>query len=283
MKMKKISIITPCFNAEKYIEETIKSVINQTAILSKLVELEYIICDGKSTDKTIDVIESITREHSCKSIKIISEPDAGMYDALSKGLKKASGDIIAYINAGDYYNQHALEVVLEIFEAGKANWLTGYNVFYNEKSQIVEITLPFKYRKEFFACGFYGMGLPNVQQESTFWSSSLNHSIDYEYLSKLKFAGDFYLWLQFSKICDLKIVKSYLGGFKFHRGQLSGSSIGSQNAYQLEMKSLIVKPKLHEIALAALDRSLWSAPFRVKKFLNKSGILYYANEAQEWL
>ncbi|MGQ4647514.1 glycosyltransferase [Lyngbya aestuarii] len=278
--MIKFSIITPCFNAEKYIEETVRSVIEQTAILSKKAELEYIICDGNSTDKTVDIIDSIKQEYKCDYLKIISEPDAGMYDALSKGLKMASGDIIAYINAGDYYNKHAFDVVLEIFESGKASWLTGYSVFYNEKSQIVEVTLPFKYRKELFACGYYGKELPTVQQESTFWSSSLNSLIDFEHLSKFKYAGDFYLWLQFSKICDLKIVKSYLGGFKFHRGQLSGTG---NNAYYEEKRSMLLKPKLHEFALAIFDKIMWSAPFKVKTIFNKGSILRYDVELQEWI
>ncbi|HAJ59018.1 MAG TPA: glycosyl transferase, partial [Cyanobacteria bacterium UBA8543] len=129
--LKKFSIITPCFNAEKYIEETVRSVIEQTVILSKKAELEYIICDGNSSDRTVEVVESIKCHYKCDFIKIISEPDLGMYDALSKGLKLASGDIVAYINAGDYYNKHAFDVVLEVIESEKANWLTGYNVFYN--------------------------------------------------------------------------------------------------------------------------------------------------------
>ncbi|HAJ59019.1 MAG TPA: hypothetical protein DCP31_06950, partial [Cyanobacteria bacterium UBA8543] len=91
---------------------------------------------------------------------------------------------------------------------------------------------------------------PNVQQESTFWSSSLNNLIDYDYLSKLKYAGDFYLWLQFSKACDLKIVKSYIGGFKFHGEQLSSTMVGNLNAYQVEMRSMVAKPKVHQLALA---------------------------------
>jgi glycosyltransferase involved in cell wall biosynthesis len=278
MSKKKFSIITPCFNAEKYIKETVMSVIAQSAVLSQKVELEYIILDGYSTDGTIDIVETIKHDSNCDSIKIISEPDSGMYDALSKGLNIVSGDIVAYINAGDYYNKYAFDVVLEIFESGKASWLTGYSTFYNEKSQIVETILPFKYRKELFACGFYGVGLPTVQQESTFWSSELNTLIDYEYLSKLKYAGDFYLWLQFSKACELKIVQSYLGGFRFHRGQQSAN----ENYYR-ERSSLISNPNVYQLALATFDRMIWSAPSKVKRFFNKEGIFCYNHEQQEWI
>ena len=150
--MRKISIITPCRNAERYIGETVESVIGQSALFSKRADLEYIICDGNSTDKTIAIIES----YDNSSIKITSEPDSGMYDALSKGLRKATGDIIAYINAGDYYNKHAFDIVLDIFETQEVSWLTGYRVYYSETSYFIGADLPFKYRNRFFACGFYG-------------------------------------------------------------------------------------------------------------------------------
>jgi glycosyltransferase involved in cell wall biosynthesis len=80
--LKKISIITPCRNAARFIGETVESVIGQTALFSGRAELEYIVCDGNSSDGTPDIV----RSYGNKSIKIVSEPDAGMYDALSKGL-----------------------------------------------------------------------------------------------------------------------------------------------------------------------------------------------------
>ena len=61
--MKKISIITPCFNSEKYIKETVESIINQTAVLSQRAELEYVICDGNSSDQTLSIIESIINNY----------------------------------------------------------------------------------------------------------------------------------------------------------------------------------------------------------------------------
>jgi glycosyltransferase involved in cell wall biosynthesis len=281
---KKISIITPCFNAERYIEETVNSVINQTAVLSERVELEYIIYDGLSTDNTVDKVELIKSRCKCNSIKIISECDYGMYDAISKALRLISGEICAYINAGDLYNKYAFDVVLDVFENNKnVNWLTGYNFFYNENSQVIEVTLPFQYRKQFFSCGFYGSSLPHVQQESTFWKSHLNELVDLEYLSKLKYAGDYYLWLQFSKLHNLKIVKSHIGGFKFHRGQLSTSTINNISAYQAEMSGLVNRPKMHQYIVAAFDRILWSAPYRFKKYFNKSGIIAYEEDSKKWI
>jgi glycosyltransferase involved in cell wall biosynthesis len=274
--MNKFSIITPCLNAEKYIEETINSVNHQTAILSGRAELEYIICDGQSTDKTLEIIQSC----KCDSLKIISERDSGMYSALAKGLKLASGNIIAYINAGDYYHKCAFDIVLDIFEKKEVNWLTGYSFSYNEKSYAIPGLLPYKFRKKFFDCGIYGTLLPLIQQESTFWSSSLNNSIDYEYLSKLKLAGDFYLWLQFSRLNNLKIVEAYLGGFKHHKGQLSANL----KAYLQEVSSIVIeKPNLGDIFLALFDKVMWYAPSKLKKIMNNDSLFRFNFQLEDWI
>ncbi|MGG4675769.1 glycosyltransferase family 2 protein, partial [Providencia sp. Me1] len=98
----KISIITVVFNGEKYIEETILSVITQN-----YQNLEFIIIDGNSSDGTIAIINKY-KEHITH---IISEPDKGIYDAMNKGLNLASGEIIGFINADDYYANGAFELI----------------------------------------------------------------------------------------------------------------------------------------------------------------------------
>lgn len=273
--MKKFSIITPCFNAEKYIKETVDSVINQTAILSGRAELEYIICDGKSTDKTLNIIQSLDSRY----IKIISEPDSGIYSALAKGLKLASGDIVAYINAGDYYHKCAFDIVLDIFEEKKVKWLIGYHFAYNEKSYAFPRFLPYKYRRRFFTCGMYSTKLPAIQQESTFWSSSLHNSIDYDYLSQLKLAGDFYLWLQFSQTEELKIVEAYLGGFKIHSGQLSEN----KKLYIEEVRNMTKKPNLWDRSLALFDWIMIRTPNKLKKMMNKDGVFRFNPRLERWV
>jgi glycosyltransferase involved in cell wall biosynthesis len=272
--MTKISIITPCYNARRHIEETVASVLGQTAVASGRASLEYIVRDGASSDDTVARIAAF--DHP--AIAVCSERDTGMYDALAKGLQSATGDIVAYLNAGDYYHKCAFEIVLDIFESGRARWLTGYNVGYNESSCVVNMNLPFAYRRGLFACGRYALQLPHVQQESTFWSRDLHSLIDFDRLRTFKSAGDYYLWLCFSREHDLKIVEGYLGGFKFHRGQISENAA----AYADEVRAMTRTPLPHERLRANLDRLMWHASRTVKKKLNRDGILQYDYASGEW-
>ena len=98
-----ISIITVVFNGEEHIGRTIESVLGQT-----YKELEYIIIDGKSTDRTLELIGGYKGIH-----KVVSEPDKGLYDAMNKGLKAASGDYVWFLNSGDQiFSKDTLETLV---------------------------------------------------------------------------------------------------------------------------------------------------------------------------
>lgn len=90
----RVSIVTVCFNSEKYIEKTIQSVLEQT-----YKDIEYIIIDGNSTDKTLEIVNNYRNRIS----KVISEKDNGIYDAMNKGIKEATGDIIYFLNSDDKF------------------------------------------------------------------------------------------------------------------------------------------------------------------------------------
>ena len=278
--MKKISIVTPCRNAERYIGETIDSVLTQSAFLSGRAELEYFICDGLSTDRTVAIAEAAAKGFRHGAVRVLSRPDHGMYEALAGGLSLATGDICAYINAGDFYAERAFDVVLDIFESGRAEWLTGLSVNYNEQSQLVGISLPYRYRSRLFACGAYGRTLPFLQQESTFWSTRLHQYLDFERLAGFRLAGDYYLWRQFSKHAELKIVLTHLGGFRTHRGQLSRDL----PAYREEMSEILDgrRPNPLDYAVACFDAVMWKAPVAWKKRLNPLGLFIYNHAGQRW-
>ena len=99
------SVITVCYNSEKTIAATIESVLNQN-----VTDFEYVIIDGKSTDTTIDIIQSYKQKFVDKGIEFrwISEPDKGIYDAFNKGVLEAKGKWISFLGSDDIYLENAL-------------------------------------------------------------------------------------------------------------------------------------------------------------------------------
>lgn len=89
-----ISVITVCYNGAHLLKKTIESVIEQS-----YEGIEYIIIDGASNDNTQEIVKS----YGNKIQKFISEPDSGLYEAMNKGIKNATGDLVIFLNAGDYY------------------------------------------------------------------------------------------------------------------------------------------------------------------------------------
>lgn len=106
-----VSVVTVCFNAERAIELTMRSVLNQTYSF-----IEYIIIDGASTDRTQNIIRQIAPLFEKKNYRFhyISEPDKGIYDAMNKGIGMACGEWINFMNAGDYFYEP--NVISRIFE-----------------------------------------------------------------------------------------------------------------------------------------------------------------------
>ncbi|MFY0678035.1 MAG: glycosyltransferase [Neptuniibacter sp.] len=136
----KITIITVCFNSEKTIRDTIESVVAQ-----KYFDIEYIVVDGGSTDRTL----AIVGEYSDCVSKVISEPDEGIYDAMNKGVSVSKGDIIGILNSDDFY-PHS-QVITEVVETFVSNSgvdivLGGVDFVDGKQTEIVKRT----YKSLFF-------------------------------------------------------------------------------------------------------------------------------------
>jgi glycosyltransferase involved in cell wall biosynthesis len=111
-----LSIITPCLNAEATLGETLLSVREQARDL----RVEHLVIDGGSRDATLDILRS------APGVRLISEPDRGLSDAMNKGIRMATGDIVGWLNADDLYRPGALARVVEAFTTQPAaRWLTG--------------------------------------------------------------------------------------------------------------------------------------------------------------
>ena len=123
----RVSVVTVCLNAKDVIEKTITSVINQN-----YDNIEYIIVDGSSSDGTIEVID---RYKDSISI-IVTEGDSGVYDAMNKGIRLATGDLIGFMNAGDYYEENIISAVVDTYEETNADIVYGDAVLvYPEKME----------------------------------------------------------------------------------------------------------------------------------------------------
>ena len=218
----KISIITTCFNAEAYIEETIESVICQRGDF----DLEYIIIDGNSTDKTNEIIRKYYEKWQrnelqikCNNldVKYLSEPDNGMYDGIAKGLEIITGEVMAYINADDFYMPNAFSAVLDIMSQNpEVSWIHGVGNICNKKGHNCPLFPPYYFVRDFIQKGFYGTIFNYLQQESMFWRTNLLKYADIEKFRQFKMAGDYYLWYEFSKKEHLFRTNIVLAAFRFH-------------------------------------------------------------------
>src|SRR5882672_2272557 len=127
----KVTIVTPSYNQGEFLEETIRSVL-----LQGYPNLEYIIIDGGSTDRSVEII----RRYEKWLAHWVSERDRGQSDAINKGFSRSTGDICAYLNSDDVYLPHALLSVARLFEKHPdAALLYGDCQLIDESSRVVDL------------------------------------------------------------------------------------------------------------------------------------------------
>ncbi|WP_296848932.1 glycosyltransferase family 2 protein [uncultured Methanobrevibacter sp.] len=123
----KISIITATYNSGKTLRDTIESVLRQT-----YTDFEYIIKDGGSKDDTLDIVNIYAPKFG-ERLKVISEPDHGIYDAMNKGFQMATGDVIGILNSDDFYtSDDALQVIADAFANNDVDATYGDIHFVND-------------------------------------------------------------------------------------------------------------------------------------------------------
>ncbi|MFN8287470.1 MAG: glycosyltransferase family 2 protein [Chitinophagales bacterium] len=247
----KITIVTVCLNSSAYIEDCIKSVIEQA-----YPNLEYIIADGGSTDGTLAIIE----KYQSHFAKIITGPDGGPANALNNAFAYSSGEIMGWLNSDDKLHSQSLFAMAEIFNSVQAaEWIMGYpswltpdgnfvdeiyyksNRFYYSPSYISNnFHLKFaRWSKWRFAMGDFSA----IQQESVFWRRSLWERAGGR-LNENTIAYDLELWTRFFEYTELYTTNVLLGGFRIHGKQLS---IIHEQKYYTESEALITLFKRRQL------------------------------------
>lgn len=196
----KMSIITPCRNSEKTIRNTIESVITQGIN----EDLEYIIVDGISTDKTLEIIKEYAEQYDF--IKYISEKDNSMTEALNKGMKMATGDIVASINADDIYLPGTLKQVICEYEKGDFDIQLINTYFVQDTGRVKSHNTPRFFSP--FICGLIECPFPEC---AIFFKRECIVELGY-FDENIKYTQDLELYL-----------RQYYKGYKFHYSNIDGS------------------------------------------------------------
>ena len=215
----KFTIVTPSYNSERYIRETIESVIKQRGEFS----IEYIVHDNQSTDRTCNIVREYQELLAAGKIAIhchgvqlhlYSEQDSGMYDAIKNGFARATGDVYAWINSDDIYLPGAFDAVQQTLKKfPEISWLKGITSYINENSTIYAVGNCNLYRQDLIRSGMYGPVLHFIQQDSVFWRADLwqkSGGID----AKFTLAGDYFLWNSFAELAPLYSLKASVSCFR---------------------------------------------------------------------
>jgi len=203
----KISVVTPCYNSAKFLEECIDSVLSQG-----WPNLEYILIDGGSTDGSVEIIKKYEKYLSYWQ----SEPDEGQYYAINRGFEKSSGEIMTWLNSDDIYHPGALKRTADVFRIyPEMEWITGRPNATNEEGELMWVLFMIpKYCRYRFLDQIYWD--PWIQQESVIWKRSLWEKAGARLDTNYKFAADLELWVRFFRYAQLHTVNDLIGSFRMH-------------------------------------------------------------------
>lgn len=226
-----VSIITPSWNSADYIEQTILSVSGQT-----YPRIEHIVIDGGSTDGTLEII----KRYEDDIARWISEPDGGMYQAINKGMKAASGDIVAYLNSDDLYFPNTIEKVVELFRIHQdADLLYGDLDVIDQHGQHMYTQKYPSYDWLRFTSSKYAM----IGQPAAFWKRSLWDKAE-GFDENMKMAADFDFFVRAGRVGKMQHVRDVLAAFRLHPGSLTSNHLALSNREIQEIHRRYLKPNI---------------------------------------
>lgn len=233
----RISIVTPSFNQARFLERTLRSVLDQG-----YPDLEYVVIDGGSTDGSVDII----RKYEDRLAYWVSEPDGGHADALNKGFARTTGEIMGWINSDDILFPWTLEALPVLFgTAPDVEWVNGVAAVLPEDREF-----PYQTRKYYINRFDLWMGRFRwIQQESTFWRRSLWERAGGHLDTSVRLACDFELWARFFCHADLYHALLPLGGFRVWGGQRSAREL---DTYMREAEVVLTRYLPHYAQVLSL-------------------------------
>jgi glycosyltransferase involved in cell wall biosynthesis len=214
MKAQTVSVITVSYNSITTIKDTINSVLAQT-----YPDIEFIIVDGSSTDGTVELIRSFGN----RITKFVSEPDKGVYDAINKGIRLATGDIVGILNSDDFfYDNTVIEKVSECLNHENTDAVFGDVQFFNpsKPGNIVRYYSSGNFKTSKFKFGFMPAH-PSFYVKRELFEKFGYYKIDY------KIAADYELILRFLLINNIKYKYLEMPFVSMRTGGLSNRSFRS--------------------------------------------------------
>lgn len=223
----RFSIVTVTYNSSKTVEQTIQSVLSQT-----YSNFEYIIVDGASKDGTVDIIKRYAASDS--RVRYISEPDNGIYDAMNKGIRMASGDAIALLNSDDYYEPDALENIAKYIPEG--SFYVVYGMVRMLKNDKVEMVLLNSH-------DFLSERM--IMHPACFVSKEVYDQ--YQYDTSYRSAADYDLFVRLSQDERIEFIPVYKVITNFRMGGMSSSVAGIMETNEIRYKYGFITKRQRDI------------------------------------
>ncbi|AFZ30993.1 glycosyl transferase family 2 [Gloeocapsa sp. PCC 7428] len=256
-----ISVITPVYNGAKYIENCLKVVIEQNCS-----NLEHIIIDGGSTDATVDIIKKYAQEYS--HIRWLSEKDRGQSDAMNKGIRMATGNIIAILNVDDFYEPNVLNRVSAIFEnLPEPSLLVGNCNILDDDDNLKRVNKPKRLKITDLLVGYNINPFP-FNPSAYFYHKQLHEKVGLYEVDE-HYAMDVDFLLKAVQAANVQYVNETWGNYRQIAGTKTVNDINSgQNAIRLEqlMQKYQQQLPVYKQWLIAVKREYYKAEKRLEYF-----------------